>query len=97
MVTNYEVVPVRRTHVGFVIVLLLVCAVCAFGFHRGWFSVSEHREPVTNRVDVNLKIDPDKMKDDVRRATDSTQQKAAELSQKVKQEARQIKGSTTTK
>ena len=97
MVTNYEVVPVRRTHVGLLISLLLGCAVCAFSFHRGWFSVSEHREPVTNRVDVNLKIDPDKMKDDVRRATDSTQQKAAELSQKVKQEARQIKGSTTTK
>jgi hypothetical protein len=96
MVTNYEVVPVRRTHVGLVIVLL-VCLVCAFGFYRGWFSVSEHREAVTNRVDVNLKIDPDKMKDDVRRATDSTQQKAAELSQKVKQEAHQIKGTTTTK
>ncbi len=96
MVTNYEVVPVRRTHVGLVIVLLVGLA-CAFGFYRGWFSVSEHREAVTNRVDVNLKIDPHKMKDDVRRATDSTQQKAAELSQKVQQEAHQIKGTTTTK
>jgi hypothetical protein len=96
MVTNYEVVPVRRTHVGLAIALL-VCLVGALGFYRGWFSVSERREAVTHRVDVKLKIDPDKMKDDVRRATDSTEQKAAELSQKIKQDAPQIKGTTTTK
>jgi hypothetical protein len=96
MVTNYEVVPVRRTHIA-LIVVLLVCLIALIGFARGWFSLSEHREAVTHKVDVNLQIDPNKMKRDVRQATDTTKQKASELSNKLKQEADQIKGRAANK
>jgi hypothetical protein len=71
--------------------------VAALGFYRGWFTVSEHREAVSNKVDVNLKVDTDKMKNDVRNATDKTEQKATELSNKLKQEAKDIKGRVSNK
>jgi hypothetical protein len=96
MTTRYTVVPVRRTHIG-LIVALLICLVAALGFYRGWFTVSEHREAVSNKVDVNLKVDTDKMKHDVRNATDKTEQKASELSNKLKQEAKDIKGRVSNK
>ncbi len=96
MTTRYTVAPVRRTHFG-LIVLFLICLVAALGFYRGWFTVSEHREAVSNKVDVNLKVDADKMKHDVRNATDKTEQKASELSNKLKQEAKDIKGRVSNK
>jgi hypothetical protein len=98
MVERYEVVPVRRirrTHIG-LIVLLIVVAVVALGFYRGWFQMGE-RETENNKVDVNLRIDPDKMKSDVRKAADATEQKASKLSSDLKQEAKEIKGRVTDK
>ncbi len=96
MTTRYRMVPIRRTHVGLV-VFLLVCLVAVLGFYRGWFTVSEHREAITNKLDVNLKVDSDKMKSDAQNATEKTEQKASELSNKVKQEAKDIKGRVTNK
>jgi hypothetical protein len=96
MTTRYTVVPVRRTHFG-LIVVLLICLVAALGFYRGWFTVSEHREAVSNKVDVNLKVDTDKMKNDVRNVTNKTEQKVSELSNKLKQEAKDIKGRVSNK
>jgi hypothetical protein len=96
MTTRYTMAPVRRSHIG-LIVLLLICLVAALGFYRGWFTVSEHREAISNKVDVNLKVDTDKMKNDVRHATDKTEQKASELSSKLKQEAKDIKGRISNK
>ena len=46
-----------------VLSVFLTIAIC-IGFVRGWFSVSTNREPLTNKVDVNFKMDPDKMKQD---------------------------------
>jgi hypothetical protein len=94
MATPYRVVPVRRTHFGLV-ALFIVCLIAALGFYRGWFTLTEHRETTSNKVDVSLRVDPDKMKNDVKSATDTTKQKAAELGGKMKQEAREIKGRTT--
>jgi len=96
MRTRYTMAPVRRSHIG-LIVLLFICLVAALGFYRGWFTVSEHREAISNKVDVNLKVDTDKMKNDVRNATDKTEQKASELSNKLKQEAKDIKGRVSNK
>jgi hypothetical protein len=86
MTTNYRVVPVRRTNVGLV-VIALVCLLVGLGFYLGWFSMSEHREATTHGVSVNLRVDPDKIKHDVRSATEKTEQKASQLSNKVMQEA----------
>jgi len=70
MTTRYTMVPARRTHVG-LIILLVVCAVAALGFYQGWFTVTENRE-LNNKVDVNLRVDTNKIKNDVRTATDKT-------------------------
>lgn len=45
------------------ILIILVLAVCV-GFFRGWFSVSTDKELFGNKMDVNLHVDPDKMKQD---------------------------------
>lgn len=90
MSTNYRVVPVRRTNAGLAIIGL-VCLLIGLGFYRGWFSVSEHREATSHSVNLNLRVDGDKIKHDVRTATDKTEQKASQLSNKVKQGADDLK------
>jgi hypothetical protein len=89
MSTNYRIVPARRASGG-LIVLALLCLVVAVAFYLGWFKASEHRD-ATNGVNVNLRVDSDKITHDVRTATDKTQQKASELSSKVKQETDSLK------
>jgi hypothetical protein len=51
-----------------VILLLLVVCVVGLGFYLGWFSLSTSRDPNTGRSGVNLTIDQDKMKGDVKKA-----------------------------
>ena len=51
--------------------LLLLCVV-VIGFWRGWFSVSSHGPDGDNKVDVNLTVDPDKAKEDVRKVGQKT-------------------------
>ncbi len=46
-----------------VLSVFLAIAIC-IGFVRGWFSMSTTRETLSNKVDVNFKMDPDKMKQD---------------------------------
>jgi hypothetical protein len=96
MTTPYRIVPVRRSHVGLVL-LLVLCLVVALGFYRGWFTVSEHQQAVSKKVDVNLTVDPDKIKQDVRKAADKTEEKASALSKKIKQEAGDLKDRATHK
>jgi hypothetical protein len=96
MSANYRVVPVGRSHVGLV-VLFLVCLVIALGFYLNWFTLSHHREITTNKVDVSLRVDTDKMKRDVRNAGNRTEQKASQLSDKVRQEATDLKARVTNK
>lgn len=96
MTTDYRVVPVRRTPIGLVI-LLLVCLVVALGFYLGWFKVSEHKETLDNKTDINLRVDTGKMKNDVRKAADTTEQKASDVTNKIKQDAKDIKTHATNK
>ncbi|MGE0607055.1 MAG: hypothetical protein AB7O62_08170 [Pirellulales bacterium] len=59
----------RRSFFG--IILVLFVAFIAIGFYRGWFAVSSHGpEAGTQKVDVNLTVDPEKMKDDVESVTE---------------------------
>ena len=90
MATNYRVVPVRRTNVG-LIVLVCVCCVIGLGFYLGWFTLSQRHEATNNAVNVNLRVDSAKIKHDVHNATEKTEQKASQLSDKVKQEAHDLK------
>jgi len=46
------------------VIVLAICVV-GVGFYRGWFVVSSHpRETGSHKLDVNLTVDPDKMKED---------------------------------
>ena len=48
----------RRSSFAVVVVVLLVCVV-AFGFYRGWFTLSTHPDSGSKKVDVNLTMDQD--------------------------------------
>ena len=72
-----------RKFIGLVVVLL-VC-VGAFGFYRGWFTLSgPNRDSDGNKINVQLSVDPDKVKADAAQAKD----KATERSGVRAEEAR---------
>jgi hypothetical protein len=97
MTTPYRVVvPVRRSHVGLVL-LFVVCLVVAFGFYLGWFKLSQHQEAATNKVDVKFTVDRAKIKHDVENAAHNTEQKASALAGKLKQEGGNLKDRATHK
>ncbi len=52
-----------------VVCVLLIAVVAGVGFYRGWFVMTNERQPGSNKVDVNLTVDPDKVKSDVKDAT----------------------------
>lgn len=58
---------------------VLTVIVVSIGFYRGWFSVSGGRETESNKVDVNLTVDTDKVKADAETVKD----KASELTGKA--------------
>jgi len=67
---------------------LLVLALCVavLGFYRGWFSLSSHgRDTDSNKVNVSLTMDPDKMKEDAEKVKD----KATKATDKVAAEAKE--------
>ncbi len=49
--------------ISFLLILLVVGA--CIGFVRGWFSLSTSKEILGNKVDVSLKVDRDKINDDL--------------------------------
>jgi hypothetical protein len=81
--------PKRRHFIRFLAVVL-ACLV-GVGFYRGWFALSARQEAETHKVDVNLSVDTDKMKEDARKAGTKTGEEAADLSAKVKQEAKRLR------
>jgi len=55
------------------VLLLLAFCVAVLGFYRGWFSLSSSgRDAETNKVNVSLTVDPDKMKDDAEKVEEKT-------------------------
>ncbi|MFN0017881.1 MAG: hypothetical protein ACKVP0_06450 [Pirellulaceae bacterium] len=62
---------------------LLVFIIClvALGFYRGWFTLSSKPDAGSNKVDVNLTMDRDKMEQDA----ETVKEKTTELVGKVKE------------
>lgn len=66
-----------KTLLGILFVLVLVAV--GFGFYRGWFTVSSSETNQGNKVNLNLELDPDKMREDA----DEVTMKAKELTGNV--------------
>lgn len=72
-----------RTLGTFFLVLMLCLAVA--GFYRGWFTLSGHGPAEeTNKVEVKLTVDPDKVKEDVGRVKEKTTELGNQARDKVK-------------
>jgi hypothetical protein len=55
------------------VVLVLALCVAVLGFYRGWFSLSSRgRDAESNKINVSLTVDPDKMKDDAEKVKEKT-------------------------
>jgi len=60
-----------------VVMLLLVCVV-GFGFYRGWFSLSSSSPGVgSDKVNISLTVDRDKIKADTKMSKDKPIEPAA--------------------
>lgn len=67
--------------------LVLVLCVVGFGFYSGWWALSSSSPNAdTNKVDVNLTVNPDKMKEDAATVKD----KAADLTGQAKDKANEL-------
>lgn len=66
-----------------VLFIVLLCLV-GIGFYRGWFALSSHRGGESNKVDINLTVDPDKAKADVEKAKEETTDLGGKASDTVK-------------
>ena len=66
------------------VLLVLVLCVVGFGFYRGWFALSRTSpDPGSHKVNINLTVDPDKMKAD----TEMVKEKTTKFSSQAKEEA----------
>lgn len=71
------------------IVVLGLCVV-ALGYYRGWFTLtSQGQDAESNKVGVNLTVDPDKVKEDVGRVKEKTTGLGNQATDKVKSDAEQ--------
>ena len=63
----------------FAVLFVLALLVIALGFYRGWFVLSSRDTDEGNKVNVNLAVDKDKMKEDAK----AVKKKTTELTDKV--------------
>jgi hypothetical protein len=77
----------KRTHSLAVAAMIVLCCLLGTGFYRGWFALSTRQETITHKVDINLTVDPERIKQDTKKAAVLTEEKAADLSKKLKKEA----------
>ena len=55
--------------------IVLALVVVGLGFYRGWFVLSSHsRDTGSHKVDINLTVDQDKMKQDGEKVKDKTKE-----------------------
>ena len=58
-----------------IVLFILVLGVVAFGFYRGWFAFSSHdTDDGTNKVNVNLTVDRERMQEDARAVKEKTKE-----------------------
>lgn len=53
---------------GGLVILIAILAI-GVGFYRGWFVLTTERHSGSNKVDVNLTVDPDQVQADAAHAT----------------------------
>lgn len=71
----------------FAFLIVVVICVAGIGFYRSWFTVSSPNSSAeSHKVDINLSVDPDKVKADAEIVKD----KAAELTGQAKEEAHEL-------
>ena len=78
-----------------IIKVLLVLALCVavLGFYRGWFSLSSRgRDAESNKVNVSLTVDPDKMKEDAEKVKEKTTELTGKAAAEAKELGDQAKG-----
>jgi len=69
-----------------VLLVLLLCVV-GFGFYRGWFSLSRSNPDTgsnSNKVNISLTVDPDKMKADTAMVKEKAIEPTAQVTAGVK-------------
>ncbi len=67
------------------VLLVLLVGVVALGFYRGWFALSSRSPDAgSNKVNVNLTVDREKMQEDAQ----TVQKKATELTGEVTEQLR---------
>ena len=65
-------------------IVLLICFV-AIGFYRGWFSFSRSSPDAQgDKVNVNMSVDKDKMKSDVKKAKEMVKEEVGKIAGKGK-------------
>jgi cell division protein FtsX len=71
----------------FAFLAVLVVCVVGFGFYSSWWTLSSTRPDAdSNKVDINLSVNPDKVKEDAAMVKD----KAAELTGQDENEANEL-------
>lgn len=66
------------------VVLLLVLCVVGLGFYRGWLALSSTSSDTgSNRVNINLTVDPDKVKADADSVKDKTMELTGTVTERV--------------
>ena len=56
------------------ILVVLATLVVGIGFYRGWFVISTRGSSSSQKVDVNLTVDQEKMKEDGQKLKDKTKE-----------------------
>jgi hypothetical protein len=68
-----------------VLVVFVLCVV-GFGFYRGWFALSSpSRDTESNKVNINLSMDGDKVKEDAETVKDKTAELTGKASEGIKE------------
>jgi hypothetical protein len=63
----------------FVVLFVVAALVIGAGFYRGWFALSSPADNQSNKVNVNLTVDGEKVQEDA----DAVKQKTAELTDRL--------------
>jgi hypothetical protein len=67
----------------FPVLAVLLILVVGLGFYRGWFALSRSASDAgSNKVNVNLTVDPDKMKADTKMVEEKTLRPTATAARK---------------
>lgn len=80
----------KRTHLSRVLIVAIVL-VAMVAYERNWLGVTSGEEPQTKAVDVHVTVDREKIKQDAEIAVQTSQEKASQLSEKVRHEAQTLK------